>query len=111
MVTVTATQSGKFESRFFHMIFEEEIGTGKPFDTAYVAALACFTCPACDVWFVGDHLENDIAGPRRHGMRTVWYNPKRQAAPEAAHTRADAEITALDEVLDLLDLVPTESIA
>lgn len=29
MVTTTAMQSGKFESRFFHLVFEEEIGTVK----------------------------------------------------------------------------------
>ena len=96
---------------FAHILIEEEIGAGKPFDAAYVAALACFTCPACDVWFVGDHLENDIAGPLRHGMRTVWYNPKGHAAPDAAHARADAEITVLSEVLDLFDLVTAETVA
>jgi putative hydrolase of the HAD superfamily len=98
------TQRAKIErfalaQYFAHILVEEEIGAGKPFEPAYAAALAKLACPACDIWFVGDHLENDIAGPKRLGMRAVWYNPG-GATPAQRH--ADAEIRALGELLDLL---------
>jgi putative hydrolase of the HAD superfamily len=90
---------------FAHILIEEEIGAGKPFDPAYHAALERLACAAADTWFVGDHLENDVAAPRRHGMRAVWYNPARTAAPGL--TGAD-EIASLGELLDLLDLKPAK---
>jgi len=86
---------------FAHILIEEEIGAGKPFAPAYLAALSKLGCPACDIWFVGDHLENDIAGPKRHGMYTVWYNPSGGTAPQRHH---DVEIRALSELLDIAEL-------
>jgi putative hydrolase of the HAD superfamily len=86
---------------FAHILIEEEIGAGKPFEQAYLAALAKLACPACDIWFVGDHLENDIAGPKQHGMHTVWYNPSGATAPQQRH---DVEIRTLSELLGVIEL-------
>jgi putative hydrolase of the HAD superfamily len=46
---------------------------------------------------VGDSWPNDMAGARKAGMRTVWFNPSGALAPygEAA---PDAEIRALSEL-------------
>lgn len=86
---------------FEHILIEEEIGAGKPFEQSYTIALAKLACPACDIWFVGDHLENDIAGPKRHGMRTVWYNPAGAASAARHH---DLEIRSLPELLHHIEL-------
>ena len=34
---------------------------------------------------VGDGTTNDIAGARRAGMRTIWYNPTKRRFPDGAH--------------------------
>ncbi len=100
------TQRGKIErfalaTYFEHILIEEEIGAGKPFEAAYHTALARFTCPACDVWMIGDHLVNDIAGAKKHGMRTIWYNPERTALPDDPAQHPDSEIVTLSEIVSL----------
>ncbi len=103
------TQRGKIErfalaSYFDHILVEEEIGAGKPFDAAYATALDRFGRHVGEIWMIGDHLENDIAAPKRHGMRTVWFNPDRAAAPEDPNVRADREIAALSELMVLFGI-------
>lgn len=103
------TQRGKIErfalaSYFDHILVEEEIGAGKPFDGAYLTALDRFGHPARDICMIGDHLMNDIAAPKRHGMRTVWFNPDRAATPDDPALRADREIAALAELMVLFGI-------
>lgn len=100
------TQRGKIErfalaAYFEHILIEEEIGAGKPFEQAYRTALGRFTCPACDVWMIGDHLVNDVAGAKRHGMRTIWYNPERALLPDDPAQHPDGEIATLSELMSL----------
>jgi putative hydrolase of the HAD superfamily len=100
------TQRGKIErfalaAYFEHILIEEEIGAGKPFEAAYRTALSRFSCPSCDVWMIGDHLVNDVAGAKKHGMRTIWYNPERAALPDDPAQRPDGAIVTLSEIVDL----------
>jgi putative hydrolase of the HAD superfamily len=87
------------EPYFRHILIEEEIGAGKPFKEAYFKALEHLNCAAADIWMIGDHLENDIAAAKRHDIRTIWYNPKGDAAPTDAHAKPDAVIAALPELM------------
>lgn len=48
----------------------------KPSPVFYKVVLAAANCPAGQVLFVGDHLENDAAAPARHGMRTALVRPR-----------------------------------
>jgi putative hydrolase of the HAD superfamily len=98
------TQRAKIErfalaSYFTHIFVEEEMGAGKPFDEAYRGALDRLDCPPGDIWMIGDHLDNDIAGAKRHGMRTIWYNPKGTAGPNDGHGCPDAVIASLAELM------------
>ena len=101
------TQRGKIErfalERYFaHILVEEEIGAGKPFGEAYRIALDRLGPVAGEVWMIGDHLDNDIAAPKRHGMRTVWFNPGRLVRPSNPDAQADVEIAELSELSILL---------
>lgn len=103
------TQRGKIErfalaSYFEHILIEEEVGAGKPHDGAYIAALERIGHPPGVIWMIGDHLENDIAGPKRHGMRTIWFNPERTPGPIDPQARADSEIAALAELMVLFGI-------
>ena len=87
------------EPYFTHIMIEEEVGAGKPFPEAYLAALGRLNAPPGDVWMIGDHLENDIAGARRHDIQTLWFNPFGAAAPDDAAKRPHATIAALPELM------------
>jgi len=51
--------------------------------------------------YVGDDPTYDVVGARNAGMKTVWVNRGEEVWPEEVH-RADAEITNLYGLLDLL---------
>ena len=48
----------------------------KPSPAFYRIVIAAAGCPAAQVLFVGDHLENDAAAPARHGMRVALVRPR-----------------------------------
>jgi HAD superfamily hydrolase (TIGR01509 family) len=53
----------------------------KPAAAIFDAAVARLGVAAADVWFVGDTLEEDIAGARAGGLQPIWLKPH---APEAS---------------------------
>lgn len=87
-------------ARFFHaVVIEGELGTGKPDAAAYGAALAALDVAAGpDVWMVGDHLEFDVAGPQRQGLRGVWLDRPGLGLPAGCDVRPDRTVRGLHEV-------------
>ena len=58
---------------FFQVIvIEGEFGAGKPDETVYRHALDHLGVAPADTSMVGDHLEFDVAGPQRLGVRGIW---------------------------------------
>lgn len=53
-----------------------------------------------EVVIVGDSLTSDIRGGSNAGIRTCWYNPQGETAPDGV--KVDHEITDLHEIMDLL---------
>jgi FMN phosphatase YigB (HAD superfamily) len=53
---------------------------------------------------IGDSYENDVAGARRVGLWTVWYNPRGAACP-ASEPLHDVEIADLRELPAAIDEV------
>ena len=82
---------------FSYIGIEGEVGVGKPFPEAYLAALQALGCAAGDTWMVGDNLEWDVLAPQRLGIRGVWVNPAGVAPSDGA--RPDRTIAALTELL------------
>lgn len=71
----------------------EDIGMSKPAPDMFQAAVARAGVPPHEIAHVGDSLEHDVKGARDAGLRTVWFNPNREAA--AADVRADVEVSCL----------------
>ena len=102
----SAVQRGRLRQggleRYFRGVFiSEEVGADKPapaFFRACVAASPGFD-PAAAI-MVGDSLTSDIRGGRNAGIRTCWFN--RLGRP-AGEVRPDWEITALDQLMPLLE--------
>jgi len=54
------------------MVIEGEFGAGKPDEAVYRHALGRLGVAPRDTWMVGDHLEFDIDGSQRLGLRGIW---------------------------------------
>ena len=86
------------------IVISGELGHRKPDPAIFDRVIACLGVPANAILFVGDRLQQDIAGAQQAGMRTVWlrrgHAPRRQR--RAAH--ADRVIASPGELLATLGL-------
>jgi putative hydrolase of the HAD superfamily len=88
---------------FGAIVIEGEFGAGKPDAEVYQAALAALgVSPGRDVWMVGDHLEFDVAGPQRLGLRGAWLDRPGVGLPAGAGVRPDLIMRGLDELASML---------
>jgi putative hydrolase of the HAD superfamily len=84
---------------FGAIVIEGELGAGKPDAAVYETALAALGVAAgADVWMVGDHLEFDVAGPQRLGLRAAWLDRPGVGVPAGAGIRPDRIVRGLDEM-------------
>jgi putative hydrolase of the HAD superfamily len=85
---------------FGAIVVEGEVGAGKPDAVVYRTALKALGAePGPEVWMVGDHLEFDVAGAQRLGLRGVWMDRAGTGLPPEATVRPDRIVRALDEVV------------
>lgn len=59
-------------SYFEVMVIEGEFGAGKPDEAVFRHALDHIGVAPRDTWMVGDHLEFDVDGSQRLGLRGIW---------------------------------------
>ncbi|WP_190394579.1 HAD family hydrolase [Nocardiopsis deserti] len=85
---------------FAHRVVAAECGLRKPDPRIYSHTAELLGLPTASVLHVGDHPEEDVAAAARAGMRTVHVN--RTGRPLPPGLRADAEITALTGLVELL---------
>ena len=86
---------------FGAIVIEGEFGAGKPDATVYRTALAELgIAPGPDVWMVGDHLEFDVAGPQRLGLRATWLDRPGSGVPAGVAVRPDRIARGLDELTE-----------
>lgn len=71
-----ALQQAGIDGLFAVAALSYPLGVRKPSPVFYQVVLAAAGCPAGQVLFVGDHLENDAAAPARHGMQTALVRPR-----------------------------------
>ena len=84
---------------FGAIVIEGEFGAGKPDAAVYATALAALgMAPGPDVWMLGDHLEFDVAGPQRLGLRAAWLDRSGAGVPPDAGVRPDRIVRGLDEM-------------
>jgi HAD superfamily hydrolase (TIGR01509 family) len=57
-----------------------DAGSRKPAGAIFEAAIARLEVAAADVWFVGDTLEEDIAGAHGAGAQPIWLTAQETAA-------------------------------
>jgi HAD superfamily hydrolase (TIGR01509 family) len=90
-----AERSG-LPGRFDFRLAADDIGRRKPDPRLFLMAAAAAGCRPSELVYVGDHLDNDVAGPQAAGCRGVWIN--RSGAPVPPGFEPDAVIGDLTEL-------------
>jgi putative hydrolase of the HAD superfamily len=88
-------------ARFFDVIvIEGEFGAGKPDETVYRHALEGLKARAADAVMIGDHLEFDVGGAQRFGIRGIWLDRAGEGLPVACSVTPHRIIRGLGELHD-----------
>lgn len=87
---------------FGAIVIEGELGVGKPEPVVFLEALSRLGVgePGPDVWMVGDHLEFDVAGSQRLGLRAAWVDREGLGLPAGTTVRPDRILRALVQLHD-----------
>jgi putative hydrolase of the HAD superfamily len=88
-----------------HFAFQlgaREHGAAKPEASIFHAACARLGCGHGEVLHVGDHIEMDVAGAARAGLRSCWINREARTW-EHAEIVPDLQFTTLTALADWLD--------
>jgi HAD superfamily hydrolase (TIGR01549 family) len=86
---------------FDPLLVSDGLGYRKPGAAAFDAALRRIGLPPGAILFVGDSLEDDVAGARGAGLDVAWLNPAGAPAPESC--RPTYELASLLELPALLE--------
>jgi putative hydrolase of the HAD superfamily len=88
-------------ARFFDVIvIEGEFGAGKPDEAVYRHALDGLKARAADAVMIGDHLEFDVGGAQRLGIRGIWLDRAGEGLPAACSVTPHRIIRGLGELHD-----------
>ena len=85
----------------FGVFSQDHGGIEKPDSRLFETALAEAGCSPEQLLHVGDSLENDIAGARNAGIRSIWLNRNGDSA--SPDVEPDAEIASLRELVETLE--------
>lgn len=108
-VPVAAVSNGNADLRaigidrhFAMQLHSREHGAAKPAASIFLAACERLGHAPADVLHVGDHVEADIAGATRAGLRSCWINREAQQWPHDDIT-PDLHFDTLTGLADWLD--------
>ena len=90
------------EAHFAVIAISGELGVRKPDPAIFAHVLSRLGVPASAAVHIGDDPHADVAGARAAGLAAVWVNRGGEAYRGERAPEADAEVTALAEVVDLL---------
>ena len=86
-------------ARFFDVIvIEGEFGAGKPDEIVYRHALDRLAARAADAIMIGDHLEFDVGGSQRLGIRGIWLDRAGEGLPAECAVTPHRIIRGLHEL-------------
>jgi putative hydrolase of the HAD superfamily len=86
-------------AHFFEaIVIEGEFGVGKPDPAVYRHALAALGADPGNAWMAGDHLEFDVDGPQRLGIRGAWIDRDGRGLPDRSPVRPHRIIRSLSEL-------------
>lgn len=89
------------------VFLSEKLGHEKPAEEFFTLAIEKMEkdlgrkIPREEILIVGDSLTSDIRGGNNAGIKTCWYNPRREI--NAIGVQIDYEVSNLSDVLDILE--------
>ena len=83
---------------FDHVFIEGELGFGKPDPRVYRRALDALGTAPSEAWMVGDHLEWEVAVPKRLGLTAIWVDRHGSGVPAGCDPVPDRVIRSLAEL-------------
>lgn len=89
-------------AHFAFQLGAHEHGAAKPDPGIFLAACTRLGCMPAEVLHVGDHVEMDVAGAARAGLRACWLN-RVGGRWEREDLRPDLEFVTLTELADWLE--------
>ena len=94
----------QLELCFDALLTSEDAQSCKPDQSIFLRALQQAGCTPDEAYFVGDSLQQDIAGANRAGMRSVliWSQPA--TAPPTTHATPQHVIRSIPELLDIVEV-------
>ena len=98
---LTMLEENRISPFFDPIVISETIGFRKPGRAAFEAAIAATGESMDKMIFVGDSLDDDIAGAHAIGLKAVWLNLKGASKP--ARYAAVPEIASITELPDWLE--------
>jgi putative hydrolase of the HAD superfamily len=93
------------EGYFSEVFTARDLGATKPDGGFFKAILQRLDCAPNEVVMVGDHFETDIAGAKRIGLWTIWFNSTGKAIPPNGEGKADAVISSYSELENALLMI------
>ncbi len=84
-----------------HIIISGGCGYSKPDVQIFKYAEKTWNLDPETTWYIGDTFQNDIEGPNKAGWHTVWYNHRKNKAPENA-PKPDKIVTTEAELINLI---------
>jgi putative hydrolase of the HAD superfamily len=93
---------GQLGRYFDSLLCSEEAGSCKPDLAIFQEALRRAACPPEEALFVGDSLQQDIAGAGRVGLRSVLIWDRADRDPPADGPRPHHVIRRIPELLDIV---------
>ena len=88
----------RLASFFDVIVIEGEFGAGKPDEAVYRHALRALGCAPEDACMIGDHLEFDVEGAQRLGLKGIWIDRLGAGLPAESSVRPDRIIRSLVEL-------------
>lgn len=86
---------------FDKLVVSIDVGYLKPHARIFEAALQALGAAREEAVMVGNDLVCDVSGAKRAGLKTIW-TPYPRASPPPTHADADAVVSRLADIPDLL---------
>jgi len=100
-----ALERAGLEKYFDDVFTARDLNATKPDSAFYRGILRKLELAPDEVVMIGDHFETDIAGAKRTGLWTIWYNPSDKEPPIGLDGMADVVIQRYSDMENALMMI------
>jgi putative hydrolase of the HAD superfamily len=100
-----ALERAGLEKYFDEVFTARDLTAKKPDSAFYRSILRKLELTPDEVVMIGDHFETDIAGAKKTGLWTIWYNPSDKEPPIGLEGMADVVIQRYSDMENALMII------